>query len=363
MIGARSSESGGEMTRTSRFVVAVAATAAVLVLPACGERASVSITVAGRQAQVPSGTTLAEAVTLFRLKPVAGNLLDVEGKVLRHGVSPGSILVNGRRAAGATRLQSGDRVATAPGADRTEPLRREVVAVPGGAPSNPQFVLTRTPGADVIVRGAISHKLVSAHFRPSGRPPTVERAVALTFDDGPWPESTSRILAVLRRLHVRATFFVIGYLVERYPQLVALERRDGMSIGNHTYNHPEVPPFAQLPPELIEDEIALGARRIARLGVHPDLLRPPAGSFSPAVVRAATALGERVVLWSVDSADWIPGATPRQITRRVLAAVRPGSIVLLHDGGGDRSATVKALPGIVKGIRHRGLRLIALAGS
>jgi peptidoglycan/xylan/chitin deacetylase (PgdA/CDA1 family) len=213
----------------------------------------------------------------------------------------------------------------------------------------------------VIVRGAISHELVSVRFRPNGRQPTLERAVALTFDDGPWPGQTPRILAMLRRLHVHATFFVIGYLAERYPQLVALERRDGMAIGNHTYNHPEVPPFAQLPAQLLQDEIALGAHSLTRLGIQPYLLRPPGGSVSPAVVQTAQALGERVVLWSVDPTDWSPGVTARQIARRVLGAVHPGSIVILHDGGGDRTATLRALPAIVKGIRHRGLHLVEIA--
>ena len=71
-------------------------------------------------------------------------------------------------------------------------------------------------------------------------------------------------------------------------------------------------------------------------------------------------LGERVVLWSVDPADWRAGIRAKQITRQVLAAIRPGSIVILHDGGGDRSATVAALPAIVKGIRRRGLRLVTI---
>jgi len=323
---------------------AVAATALMLVLSGCGQRPRVSITIVGKREQVPAGTTLAEAVALFRLRPAAGSLLDVHGRVLRRGVFPGSLLLDGRRAPGATRLHGGNRVESVAGHDRTEPLRQQLVPVPGGTFSDPQFLLSRTPGADVIVRGALSHELVSVRFRPNGRQRTVERAVALTFDDGPAPDDTPRILALLRRLHVRATFFVIGYLVERYPQVVALERRDGMAIGNHTYNHPEVPPFAELPPRLIKDEIALGAQSLARLVIQPQLLRPPGGSSSPAVVRAAQALGERVVLWSVDPTDWRPGLTPRQIARRVLGAVRPGSIVILHDGGGDRTATIKALP-------------------
>jgi len=191
----------------------------------------------------------------------------------------------------------------------------------------------------------------------------VERAVALTFDDGPSPEYTPRVLGVLRRLRVHATFFVIGYLADEYPELVRAEVRAVMTVGNHSYNHPEVPPFDQLPPRLVDDEIALGAQSLRRAGVSPMLFRPPGGSFSPAVVRAAERHGERIVLWSVDPGDWQPGTTARQIARRVLAAIRPGSIVELHDGGGDRSATVAALPAIVKGIRQRHLRLVALAAS
>ena len=133
-----------------------------------------------------------------------------------------------------------------------------------------------------------------------------------------------------------------------------------MTVGNHSYNHPEVPPFDDLPRQLMDDEIALGARGLRHLKAPPALFRPPGGSFSAAVIRAAEAHGQRVVLWSVDPGDWEPGVRPRQIVRRVLDAVRPGSIVILHDGGGDRSATVAALPAIVRGIRHRGLRLVAL---
>jgi peptidoglycan/xylan/chitin deacetylase (PgdA/CDA1 family) len=136
-----------------------------------------------------------------------------------------------------------------------------------------------------------------------------------------------------------------------------------MTVGNHTYNHPEVPPFDQLPPRLLQDEIALGGQVLSGLGPVPRLFRPPGGSTSAALVRAAAALGQRVVLWSVDPADWRPGSSAKEITKRVLSAVRPGSIVILHDGGGDRSATLAALPAIVRGIRRRRLHLVALTAD
>jgi peptidoglycan/xylan/chitin deacetylase (PgdA/CDA1 family) len=341
----------------------VGATAALALLGAgCGHRSSeIPIVVGGSVEHVSEGTTLGRAADIFHLRPRPGDLLDVQGRVLRAGAFPGRLLINGRREAESTRLRGGDQIRLVGGRDRKEPLHRRFSPVRGGMPGNPQGSLARTPGVEVIVEGAISHKLVSTLFRPSAGAPKVERAVALTFDDGPSPQDTPRILAILRRLHVRATFFVIGYLVDWYPDVVAREHAAGMAIGNHTYNHPEVPPFNQLPRRLLEDEIALGAQSLARVGITTRLLRPPAGSTSAEVVRAAEAAGERVVLWSVDPTDWRSDLTAAEIKRRVLSAVRPGSIVLLHDGGGNRSATIAALPGIIKGIRHKHLRLVPLA--
>jgi peptidoglycan/xylan/chitin deacetylase (PgdA/CDA1 family) len=340
----------------------VGLTAALALLGAgCGHRSSqISVMVAGSVEHIADDTTLGRAADVFHLRPASGDLLDVQGRVLRAGAFPGSLLINGRRAAESTRLRSGDRIRLLAGRDHKEPLRRRFSPVRGGMPGNPQGTLARTPGVKVIVEGAISHHVVSTHFRPSAGAPKVERAVALTFDDGPSAQDTPRILAILRRMHVRATFFVIGYLVDWYPEVVKREHAAGMMIGNHTYNHPEVPPFNQLPRRLLEAEIALGAESLARVGIMPTLLRPPAGSTSSAVVRAAESSGERVVLWSVDPNDWRGDLSAREIKRRVLSAVRPGSIVILHDGGGERSATIAALPGIIKGIRHKHLRLVPL---
>src|SRR5439155_22919170 len=90
---------------------------------------------------------------------------------------------------------------------------------------------------------------------PCGRP-IRPPAVALTFDDGPWPNSTTKVLAVLKRLHVKATFFVIGYLVERYPEIVRAELRAGMAIGDHSWDHPTSPPFTRLSPRRAKLEMA-----------------------------------------------------------------------------------------------------------
>jgi peptidoglycan/xylan/chitin deacetylase (PgdA/CDA1 family) len=180
--------------------------------------------------------------------------------------------------------------------------------------------------------------------------------VALTFDDGPWPNSTAQILTILIQHQAQATFFVVGRQVQRYPELVRQELAAGMAVGSHSWSHPQ--PFDRLPAARIRDEITHGRRALTPLGVRPVGFRPPAGAASAIVLATAQRLGERTVLWSVDPADWQPGLTADQLIWRVLAAARPGAIVLLHDGGGDRSATVAALPAIIDGLRRLGLTLV-----
>ncbi len=347
-----------------RVVVLVALGGAValflLIARPFAGRPSISVWVGGAVERVPSGTTLAEAAARFHLQPGAGDLVDVRGRPLRKRVFPGQILVDGRAVPADTRLRERDRLSAVDGRDRSEGLVREIVRIPGGEPSDPQFLLARTPGDLVITRGRLSHELVSAEFRPTGKP-RIEREVALTFDDGPSPRFTGRVLGVLRRLHAPATFFVVGSLAERYPRIVRWELAAGMAVGNHSYGHPNFPRFERLPSRRLRAEIARGRAALAALGIRVGLFRPPGGSFSPKVVRAARELGQRVVLWSVDPVDWQRGIRAKQIVRRVLRAVRPGSIVVLHDGGGNRSATLKALPAIVRGIRAKGLRLVRIA--
>jgi peptidoglycan/xylan/chitin deacetylase (PgdA/CDA1 family) len=322
----------------------------------------VSVVVFGRRLRVRPGTTLGQAARLFSLRPRTGALLDVQGRVLRPDAYPGTLLVDSRPAPRGSVLRDGERVTVGDGRNRTEPRVRTTIRATVDPQADPQFFVDLVPGRLVVVRGALSHELVSAHFLPDGRP-FPERAVALTFDDGPFPYFTARILAVLRRLHAPATFFLIGRNAAAYPQLVREEVAAGMAIGNHSYDHPNWPPFARLRRWRVRAEIASAQNALARLGIHPVLFRPPGGSYSPYVVHTAAALGLRVTLWSVDPRDWLHGTTARQIVQRVLAKVRAGSIVELHDGGGNRNATLRALPTIINGIRKRGLNLLSLPSA
>jgi peptidoglycan-N-acetylglucosamine deacetylase len=341
----------------------VIATLLLLVLAGTGfgayvlhwRRDAITIHVRGVEERIESGATLADAAQKFDLQPRAGDLLDVQGDVVRGDEYPGRILVDGRPAPSTTELRAGDSLRVVNGRNRREPSSLSYVRIPAGMPSNPQFTLSRTPGEQELETGRLSGKVVPLGFHPTG-PARTPKAVALTFDDGPW-QYTSQVLAILKHMHARATFFVVGRLAKVHPDLVRREYAAGMEVESHSYSHPYQPPFNRQPHQVILREIRWGRAVLAGIGPPPTLFRPPGGSFSPYVIEAAGAYGERVVLWSVDPTDWKPGMTAREIARNVLGAVRPGSIVILHDGGGDRSATVAALPRIIRGIRRKGLGL------
>jgi peptidoglycan/xylan/chitin deacetylase (PgdA/CDA1 family) len=170
--------------------------------------------------------------------------------------------------------------------------------------------------------------------------------VALTFDDGP-SEYTPGFLAVLRREHVPGTFFEIGQEMSGRESTMRRILREGDEIGNHTMHHTEFPGYGDIAPT---------TSLIASIThFRPCLFRPPGGAVDSAVVAAAGADGLRTVTWDVDPADWsTPGAGA--IYSRVVDAAQPGSIVLMHDGGGNRGETLAALPQIIDTLRGRGYR-------
>lgn len=240
-----------------------------------------------------------------------------------------------------------------------EPIERVVEHSVRRVSTSPQRTVEVVSGRSILRRTGRSHRVVSARFVPDG-PPEPAGGVALTFDDGP-SEYTGRFLALLEHFRVPATFFVVGTQVEQFSELVRLEFDAGMAVGNHSWSHPWRTPFAALPRGQILEEVVRGDQALHRLGIDSVLFRPPGGTVSSFVLRAAAARGERVVLWSVDSRDWVAGETADEIANRVLGSVEAGSIVLMHDGGGNREATLAALPLIVAGIRARGLSFVALA--
>ncbi|MFJ8214499.1 polysaccharide deacetylase family protein [Streptomyces sp. NPDC096033] len=182
------------------------------------------------------------------------------------------------------------------------------------------------------------------------------REVALTFDDGPLPPYTGQILDVLERYGVPATFFCVGINAGGFSEDLTRMREQGHALGNHTWSHPFLPELTR--PQLAE-QIERTAEAIADAsgGAAPRLFRPPYGSRTPQVLDWLAGMDATTVLWDVAPDDWALRQADA-IARDVLAAVRPGSVVLLHDGGGDRSPTVAALPPIIEGLLEDGYTFV-----
>jgi peptidoglycan-N-acetylglucosamine deacetylase len=188
---------------------------------------------------------------------------------------------------------------------------------------------------------------------------TRKREIALTFDDGPWYQ-TPQFLALLERNRVPATFFEVGEHIAEYGEGGAIERRmlaDGDMIGDHTWSHLVVAGGGQLAASQIGK--AAAAIREATRGFTPCLFRAPDGSVSPGLIAEARSLGFTTIQWDIDPRDWaLPGVG--EIEDNVLANAHPGAIVIMHDGGGDRSETLAALPDIIDTLRGRGYTFVTV---
>ncbi len=268
----------------------------------------IQLEVAGQPQWVPLGWTLADAIQHFRLQAPAGNLMAADGGVLRHAAFPGQVLLNGEAAPHGTVLDAGAAITMHPGPNRVEPLDRLELSFGPTEPHDPQFSLETGPGSEILTS--------------------------------------------------EATFFLVGRQVRKHPEIARDELGAGMTLGSHSFSHPQ--PFGALSKQDMQREIDQGVAALSDLGVRTALFRPPGGAIPPLVVSIARAKGLRTIVWTVDPDDWKRGTTADQIVQRVLQQTKPGSIVLLHDGGGDRSATVEALPRIIDGLKKRHLAFVTL---
>jgi peptidoglycan/xylan/chitin deacetylase (PgdA/CDA1 family) len=194
-----------------------------------------------------------------------------------------------------------------------------------------------TPGVCPTVPGLVQKPGGPQHYLPCNG-----TNIALTIDDGPDPAWTPKILAVLARYHIPATFCMIGRQAAAHPNLVAAVAGAGHHIANHTFTHPLA--IARLAPPQVREEVERASEAIATAsgGRRPSLFRSPGGAWSPTVLAACADAGMRPLDWSVDPRDWsMPGT--QHIVDVVLTKTRPGSIILEHDGNGNRQQTVDAL--------------------
>jgi peptidoglycan/xylan/chitin deacetylase (PgdA/CDA1 family) len=178
--------------------------------------------------------------------------------------------------------------------------------------------------------------------------------IALTFDDGPHPGYSERILKILHQYDVPATFFLVGEMAERHPDLVRAEAAEGHSIANHTYHHLSL---TKIPQDSVATEIkACGEVLRSITGKAPRLFRPPGGEYNDQVAEASEALGYRMILWTDDPGDYAsPGADV--ILKRTVERVDNGGIILLHDG---IEQTIEILPQLLRYLKSHGYECVTI---
>jgi peptidoglycan/xylan/chitin deacetylase (PgdA/CDA1 family) len=178
---------------------------------------------------------------------------------------------------------------------------------------------------------------------------TSRPVVALTFDDGPHPELTPKLLDILRQQGVRATFYVIGRSVDAYPEIARRIVAEGHEIANHTYNHPHL---TKVSAARLDSEMTRTTEAIVRAtGRRPTNMRPPYGAINPRVEQAILQKhGLDVIMWSVDPLDWRrPGASV--VRQRLVDGATPGGILLAHD---IHPGTIEAMPGTISDLKAKG---------
>jgi peptidoglycan-N-acetylglucosamine deacetylase len=284
----------------------------------------------------------------------------------RSGATRRAVLVVGGAALLAGYWQDPARHPAAPAPAAPSP------ATPAHATSAPATPAQATPSPSGHVHAA-THPTPTAHpkrlahpaqtRRPGRRPHRNDpgeimyyvhdgrQGIALTIDDGPSPEYTPQVLRLLARYKVTATFSMVGLEVAAYPGLVREVAAAGHAIANHTWSHLDL---ARLAPVAVAGQIGRATDAIHRAtGREPALFRAPYGAWSPAVLEQCARAGLTPLDWSVDPRDWSrPGVAP--IVANIMRNTRPGSIILEHDGGGNRSQTVAALKLVIPRLLDHG---------
>lgn len=352
--------------------ILLAAVVAVVVVPSIHQSfVSVPVTVDGARTWVLRGTEVGDVVrarggnTCRRLLSASTHTV-----ISRTADEPTLVLVNGAVTPVGTVVHGGDDIRTLDGDDVIEPVVEETRTIDPaprtiGRGSVPKVVRAGTPEVVRLTVGAVSGEVVTTETVSPGTPALVRMVpepgtslVALTFDDGPWPGQTEQILSILQERSVPATFFMLGMRIERAPDLARSVADAGHLIGNHTYWHVNL---TTAQPDVAAWEIEGTNQAIAGVcGVRPTWIRAPGGHLGgPARTYIAQA-GMRHALWTVDPQDWNEAMTPEQVAWNVISTTRPNAVIVMHDGGGNQTTTIAALPMIIDSLRAMGYEFVTL---
>jgi len=180
--------------------------------------------------------------------------------------------------------------------------------------------------------------------------------VALTFDDGPYPEYTEKLLDILENENVQATFFVIGRHVEKYPILTKLITEKKHELGGHTYTHKNITHLENFD---LFSELENTRKVIQKAtGINTYLFRPPGGKFNQKTINFISGLGYKTILWDILPKDHEPSKTSKEISKFIIENTKPNDIILLHLG---RKPTLEALPEIIWQLRLKGYRFVTIS--
>lgn len=183
------------------------------------------------------------------------------------------------------------------------------------------------------------------------------KVIALTFDDGPWPKYTEQILDILKKENIKATFFWIGKNVEAFPEIGLQVVAQGHAIGNHTWSHSYRKMSNTSASYEIDDTAAIIE---SATKVKTTLFRPPGGILTNGPAGYALSHKYVVLMWSADSTDYARRVSPNTMINKVLKSAKPGGMILMHDGGGDRTRTVQALPTIIDSLKKQGYKFVTV---
>lgn len=228
-----------------------------------------------------------------------------------------------------------------------------------GAPAQPRQAVASNPYRGTGARNPDSNlpSTLPAGVRTRySSVPTNEMVLAMTFDDGPHPTYTPRLLDMLKERNIKATFFMVGQCATAYPAVVKRIAEEGHEVANHSWSHPNLAPLKETK---IMDQLQKTHDAIVNAcGVAPILYRPPYGSIRMTQRKAIhDKFGYPTILWDVDPNDWQPPRTVSKVHNRVLAQTKPGSIILCHD---IHKPTVDAMPGVLDELLARGYRFVTV---
>ena len=328
----------------------------------------------GRWVEVPLGSRVAAVAGVV---PPAGDLVDVEGAVLEAGAGmAGRYLLNGVECWGGALVHPSDAVDVVRGDDVVETIAVEARTVPQDLlfkGAGPFFALKNAgcPGVVEVRRGELTGEIFGTEEKVRPKPASVtrvryrprEKKVVLTLDDGPSEKYTSAILDLLKAEGVRAVFFMLGRNVATRPALVKRMAAEGHELANHGYSHVLDETSSQAD---IKAEIERTSRAVKKAAGSPTVwFRPPGGVLTADILQAAQAAGHRVVLWDIDSEDWLAARDGLGAAAIVDSVLDPlpanGSVLLFHDGGGNRCLTVEALATVIRRLKAAGYGFCTLS--